>query len=176
GLVATTSPIHLTVTAHSGDGLVLGNVVTELANLFNPPLPNQLDLNDLNSRLQQLIVQLNAQIPGIPPAPTSPVQLSAGQFLQLTVPQLNVGLLGLVLHTSPITVNATATSGNGLLLGNVVTTVLNTLGATPQNLTGLNTNLNTLLAKVFGVLNASSLVLPAGAISSLPPVLQTLTD
>ena len=37
-LVDTTA-IHLTITAHSGDGLILGNVVTALANLFNPPLP-----------------------------------------------------------------------------------------------------------------------------------------
>ena len=37
GLVDT-SPIHLTITAHAGDGLVLGNVVTALAHLFdNPP-------------------------------------------------------------------------------------------------------------------------------------------
>ena len=29
GLVVTTSPIHLTITAHSGDGLILGNVVSQ---------------------------------------------------------------------------------------------------------------------------------------------------
>ena len=65
-------------------------------------------------------------------------------------------------------------SGNGLLLGNVLTTVLNTVGATRENLTGLNTNLDALLAKVIGVLNASTLVLPANALSLLPSVLQTL--
>jgi hypothetical protein len=176
GLVATTSPIHLTVMAHSGNGLVLGNVVTELANLFNPPLPDTLNLDDINARVQGLIDRLNTQISTIPSAPTPPVQLGPGEFLQLTVPQLHVNLLGLVLQTSPITVNATASSGNGLLLGNVVTTVLNTVGATPENLTGLNENLNTLLSKVFGVLNASHLVLPSSAIDSLPDVLQTLIN
>jgi len=35
GLVVTTSPIHLTITAHAGNGLVLGNVVTDLAHLFD---------------------------------------------------------------------------------------------------------------------------------------------
>src|SRR5207248_2380151 len=69
GLLATTAPIHLTITAHSGNGLVLGNVVTDLANLFNPPLPNTLNIDDLNQRLANLINQLNQQIPGIPPAP-----------------------------------------------------------------------------------------------------------
>jgi len=80
----------------------------------------------------------------------------------------------LVLQTSQIQVNADAQTGNGLLLGNVLTTLLNTLGATPQNLTTLNNNLNALLAKVIGVLNASSLTLPSNAVSQLSQVLQTL--
>ena len=79
-----------------------------------------------------------------------------------------------VVKTTQIQVNANAQTGNGLLLGNVLTTLLNTLGATPQNLTTLNANLNALLAKVVGVLNASSLVLSADAVSSLSQVLQML--
>jgi len=71
-------------------------------------------------------------------------------------------------------VNAKSQTGNGLLLGNVLKTLLNTLGATPANLSQLSNNLNALLAKVVGVLNASSLTLPASALASLPPVLQTL--
>jgi hypothetical protein len=176
GLEADTAPIHLTLVAHSGNGLVLGNVVTDLANLFNPPLPSTLNIDDLNQRLADLLNKLNQQIPGIAPAASPPVNLAPGQFLQLTVPALDVNLLGLILDTSPITVNATANSGNGLLLGNILTTVLNTVGATTHNLTGLNSNLNALLAKVVGVLNASTLVLPASVIASLPPVLQTLAS
>jgi hypothetical protein len=79
-----------------------------------------------------------------------------------------------MLQTSPIDVNASAESGDGLLLGNVLTTALNTLGATPQNLTGLNDNLNAVLAKVVGTLNAGHIAIPSGAIASLPNVLQTL--
>jgi hypothetical protein len=56
----------------------------------------------------------------------------------------------------------------------VLTTVLNTVDATTENLTGLSTNLNALLAKVVGVLNAASLVLPGDTLSLLPSVLQTL--
>ncbi len=174
GLVATTQPIHLMITAHSGNGLVLGNVVYELAHLFDPPLPAQLNLDDINQRLAGLISRLETQIPGITPAPTPPVQLGDGQFLQLTVPAVNVDLLGLLLQTSPITVNGTAQTGNSLLLGNLLTTVLNTVGATRQNLTGLNSNLNRLLADVVGVLNASTLVLSPGVLDALPNVLQTL--
>src|SRR5205085_5061948 len=33
GALVDTNPIHLKITAHAGDGLVLGNVVTALANL-----------------------------------------------------------------------------------------------------------------------------------------------
>jgi hypothetical protein len=56
----------------------------------------------------------------------------------------------------------------------VLTTVLNTVDSTTENLTGLSNNLNALLAKVVGVLNAASLVLPGDTLSLLPSVLQTL--
>lgn len=174
GAVVDTSPIHLVITANSGQGLVLGNVVTELANLFNPPLPDHLDIDSLNQQLAMLLDRLNQQIPTVDPAPLPPVQLDEGQFLELTVPPLDLNLLGLLLQTSPITVNAFSQTGNGLLLGNVLTTALNTLGATPENLTGLNSNLNALLAKVVGVLNAANLVLPGNVLDGLPSVLQTL--
>ncbi|HEX4797567.1 MAG TPA: hypothetical protein VH370_27485, partial [Humisphaera sp.] len=174
GLLVDTSAIHVTLTAHAGDGLVLGNVVSDLANLFNPPLPAKLDINTINSKLAQLLAELNQQIPGIAPAPVQPVHLAAGQVVSLTVPPINLNLLGLVLQTTPITVNAKSQTGNGLLLGNVLTTLLNTLGATPANLTQLSNNLNALLAKVVGVLNASQLTLPLSALTSLPPILQTL--
>jgi hypothetical protein len=176
GLVADTAPIHLTVTAQSGPGLVLGNVVRELANLFNPPLPDRLDIDTVNQLLANLISRLNQQIPGIAPAPTPPVQLAADQFLELTVPPLDLNLLGLGLETSPITVDAFAHSGSGLLLGNVLTTALNTLDATPENLTGLSNNLNAVLAKVVGVLNVANLVLPAGALQLLPSILRELAS
>jgi hypothetical protein len=176
GAKVDTTPIHLTITAHSGDGLILGNVITDLANLFNPPLPNKLNLDFINARLQQLINELNAQLPGIGSAPvTTPTPITdTSEVLRLTVPPIDLNLLGLVLQTSQIQVNADALTGNGDLLGNVLTTLLNTLGATPDNLTTLNNNLNAVLAKVIGVLNASSLTLPAGAVGSLSQVLQTL--
>jgi hypothetical protein len=176
GLLVDTSAIHVTITAHAGKGLVLGNVVTDLANLFNPPLPDKLSIDVINTKLKQLLTQLNQQIPGIAPAPVQGVTLTPGQAVSLTVPPINLNLLGLVLQTSPITVNAKTQTGEGLLLGNVLTTLLNTLGATPANLSELSNNLNAVLAKVVGVLNASKLTLPAGALGALPDVLQTLAD
>jgi hypothetical protein len=91
--------------------------------------------------------------------------LSDGQFLNLTVAPINLNLLGLILQTSSIQVTATNQTGNGDLLGNVTTSLLNTLGATPQNLGTLNSDLN-----------AATLTLPAGAVSSLSPALQQLAS
>lgn len=173
GLVVTTSPIHLTITATSGDGLVLGNVVTELAHLFDNP-PPELTVDEINVRLGQLLDDLNAQIPNIAPAETPPVSLDPGQFLELTVAPLDLNLLGLLVQTSPITVNGFAQEGDGNLLGNLLSTLLDTIDATPGNLTVLNENLNALLAKVIGVLNAAELSLPQSTIDALPGVLQTL--
>src|SRR6185436_20186877 len=146
GLVVTTSPIHVTITAHSGDGLILGNVVTELAHLFDNP-PATLTVDEVNARLAQLLADLNAQLPNIPPAVSPPVTLEDGQFLELTVPAIDLNLLGLLLKTTPITVNAFDQTGNGNLLGNLLDSLLNTIDATPGNLTALSENLNALLAK-----------------------------
>jgi hypothetical protein len=93
---------------------------------------------------------------------------------QWTVPPINLNLLGLILQTSPIQVNATNQTGNGDLLGNVTTSLLNTLGANPQNLSTLNGDLNAILGKVVGVLNASTLTLPTNAVNSLTAPLQEL--
>jgi len=116
------------------------------------------------------------QIPNIGNGSTPPVTLGNGQILALTVAPIDLNLLGLVLQTNSIQVNATAQTGNGDLLGNIGATLLNTVGATPQNLTTLNNDLNAILGKVVGVLNASTLTVPASAISSLSPVLQQLTS
>ena len=173
GLLVTTSPIHLTITAHAGEGLVLGNVVTELAHLFDNP-PAELTIDEVNNRLRQLLANLNLQIPDIAPAATPAVTLQPDQFLELTVPALDLDLLGLMLKTSPITVDAFAQTGNGNLLGNLVNSVLTTVDATPGNLTALSENLNALLAKVVGVLNVADLTITQAAVDALPPVIQTL--
>src|SRR5205085_9902809 len=111
--------------------------------------------------LPLLLALLGAQVPTVPSAPVGTAQPGTGaeRVLSLDVPTINVNLLGLALKTSEIRVNADAVTGNGDLLGNVLTTLLNTLNATPQGLTDLSNNINALLAKVVGVLNVSSLIL-----------------
>jgi len=117
---------------------------------------------------------LNAQIPGIPPADSPPVVLEPDQFLELTVPPIDLNLLGLLLKTSPITVDAFAQTGDGNLLGNLLNSLLNTIDATPGNLTTLSENLNGVLAKVVGVLNAADLSVSQAIVGALPEVVQTL--
>lgn len=175
GAKVDTSPITVTLTANAGNGQILANVVSDLAHLFDPPLPNKLDLGFINNKLQQLLDQLNSQLAGIPSAPVDPVTITDNsQVLRLIVPPINLNLLGLNLQTDQIRVNADAQVGSGDLLGNVVTALLNTLDATPAQRQQLSNNLNALLAKVIGVLNATNLVLPSGAVQGLTQVLQTL--
>jgi hypothetical protein len=94
----------------------------------------------------------------------------------VTVPGLNLDLLGMGIKTSAIVVNAAAHTGGGDLLGNIYTAALNTMSATPAAVGGVSANVTALLAKVVGVFNASTLTLPASALASLPPVYQTLAN
>ena len=130
----------------------------------------------INTDLANLISQLDAQIRGIPAtfSPPPPIPAGSDRILQLVVAPINLNLLGLNLQTDQINVNADAHTGDGLLLGNVLTTLLNTLNATPDQLTALSNNINTLLAKVVGVLNASNLTLASGALGSLDQLIQNL--
>ena len=106
---------------------------------------------------------MNAAVGLIPAADVPTVQPAEGQILSLTVPALDLNLLGLKLETSPITVNANAQEGDGKLLGNVLTSLLGTLDATPDKVAQLNNTLNGVLARVVGVLNAADLTVASVA-------------
>ncbi len=178
GAVVDTSPIDLTIIAHPGNGNVLGNVVADLANALNTqPTNGPLDIPALTSQIQTLNNELAATLPNIPAANSPPHTVPTGttNVLSLNVAPINLNLLGLVLHTDQIQVNADAESGDGKLLGNLLTGVLNSVNGTPSNLTDLNNQVNDLLAKVVGVLNASTLTLAPNAVSNLSPTLKTLT-
>ncbi len=173
GARVDTSPIRLAITAHQGEGLVLGNILTYLTHLFGPD--DQLNLDTINTKLEKLLSDIQAQIPGIPPADAPPPVLTDNQFLALTVPALNVNLLGLMLKTDPITVDGSATRGDGLLLGNVLNAVFDTLDATPEQLTRLNDNINDVLAQLVGFLNSATLTLPPDAVNGLSDALKQLS-
>src|SRR5437016_4961965 len=52
--------------------------------------------------------------------------------------------------------------------------MFNTIGGAPTAIAGVSANVNALMAKVIGVFNTSSLILPPSALASLPAVYQTL--
>lgn len=179
GALVDTSPIELTITAHAGQGLLLGNVVAGLAGLLDPLGPDgKIDVPFLTNQIRQLNDQLDAALPGIPaprPTPTNTTFPAGREILDLVVPPIDLNLLGLVLQTSTIEVNATAQSGSGKLLGNLLNGLLNTLSATPDQVSALNAQVNRLLGRVIGVLNNVSLTLPPNVLGTLSQALQTLS-
>ena len=102
--------------------------------------------------------------------------VSEGQILNLTVPPLDLNLLGLVAGDLADHGQRQRRSGRRLLLGNVLTTALKTLDATPENLAELNTNINGILAKVVGVLNAADLSLACRRGGCAAAAVQTLVS
>jgi hypothetical protein len=176
GALVNTSPIDVSITAGSGQGLILGNIVYDLANLFNDLPGQKLNIDVLNQKLSDLLGLVNTAVGVIPAADVPTVQPHDGQILSLTVPALDLNLLDLLVETSPITVNADAAEGSGKLLGNVLTSLLGTLNATPDKIAQLNNTLNGVLARVVGVLNAADLTISSALVGALPPALQTLLD
>src|SRR6185436_10075442 len=113
GTLVDTAPIDVSITAESGPGLVLGNIVYDLSNLFNDIPGQPLNIDVLNQKLSQLLGQVDAAVGLIPAADVPVEQAAEGQVLNLTVPALDLNLLGLNLETTPITVHADAQEGDG---------------------------------------------------------------
>ncbi len=177
GAEVDTSPINLQILAHSGNGLVLGNIVAGLAGILDNPKGNI--VKDAESGLTNLLNQLNQMYPTIGSATTpaaAPAASGSDQILSLTVPPIDLNLLGLILQTSTIQVNATAQSGNGNLLGNLLYDLLNSAKISQTDLNTINTDLNGVLAKVVGILNQTTLNLASGAVGGLSSTLQELTS
>jgi hypothetical protein len=174
GVQVDTSPVRLSISAHGGNGLVLGNAMTALANLFNPPLPDVFNIDQINQHLSDVLAQLNAQLGSIPAADVPTFQPNSGDAFAFAVPALDMNLLGLNLTTDPVTVDASAQTGDGMLLGNLWATVLNTLQTTPDKRAQLSNTVSRILSRVFGALNASSLIVPPSALSALTPAMQAL--
>src|SRR5678815_5415569 len=66
GVQIDTSPVRLSVSAHAGQGLVLGNALSDLSSLFNPPLPSSFDIDAINLQLSNLLGSVNAALGVIP--------------------------------------------------------------------------------------------------------------
>jgi hypothetical protein len=96
--------------------------------------------------------------------------------MSLTVPPIDLNLLGLMLQTSTIQVKVTSQSGHGDLLGNLLDDLLQSVHASQSDPNTINADLNGVLADVVGLLNTTALTLPTGALGSLSAVLQELAS
>jgi hypothetical protein len=140
GLKVDTSNICLNITASSGPGQLLGNLLSGIANSLNgggllPTLQNALaglDLSAVENELTQVLNQGLGQLfsPTSANAGGTSVTQSAGStsILHLSLGPVNLSLLGLNVNVDncangPVTVDITAQRGPGQLLGNILTSV-----------------------------------------------------
>jgi len=171
GLHVDTSEICLAIDATSGgSGNLLGNLLTGVANLLNPPgspLGSNLGTilgglgNNLNTLLGGLAGLLNGAL-GAATAPTavtgvSPAAAGTTQILNLSLGPIDLNLLGLGVHlddcdNGPVTVDIYAEAGRGKLLGNLLTSVAHLLDG-PANGNALNNAIGRVTNAINGLLN-----------------------
>jgi hypothetical protein len=139
GLKVDTSNICLNITASSGQGQLLGNLLTGVANLLNtggtlPTLQSALsglNLSGIGNELTQILNQGLGQLfspTAVNPGGTSVTSAGSTSILHLSLGPVNLSLLGLNVNVDncangPVTVDITAQSGPGQLLGNLLTQV-----------------------------------------------------
>jgi len=167
GLKVDTSEICLNITAQTGPGNLLGNLLAGVAGA----LDNGTSLNDilggLTGSLDQLTAGLTGLLNGAFGALTTPTNALPGasvtssgstSILHLSVGPLHLNLLGLDVtldncHNGPITVDISAQSGPGQLLGNLLGNVAHLLDS--HAATGALTNaLRRVANDITGILGA----------------------
>jgi len=167
GLKVDTSNICLDITASSGQGQLLGNLLTGVANLLNtggalPTLQNALSGLDLSSVGSELTQILNAGLGSL----FSPSSVNGGSvtqaagstsILHLSLGPVDLSLLGLNVSldncaNGPVTVDISAQSGPGQLLGNLLTSVSHLLDG-PANGHALTNALNRVAGAIDNILN-----------------------
>lgn len=135
GLHVDTSKICLSVGAQSGPGNLLGNLLTDVANLLNSGTGLGGILGGLTStQLNQLLTGITGLLNGVLGHVTAPAAVTGGggmtstgacNVLNLSVGPVALNLLGLTVNLDncaggPVTVDVTAQQGPGNLLGNLV--------------------------------------------------------
>jgi len=135
GLKVDTSEICLNITAQSGSGNLLGNLLTNVAHLLDQGLNLNQILTGLNTtQLSTLTSGLTDVLNGAFRQLTAPTNVLSGasvssagttNILHLSLGPLNLNLLGLQVNLDncsggPVTVDISAQSGPGHLLGNLL--------------------------------------------------------
>jgi len=144
GLKVDTSDICLNISATSGPGQLLGNLLTGVANLLNsggalPTLQDALagvNLAGVGNELTQILNQGLGRLfsPTSVNSGGTSVTRAAGatRILHLSLGPVDLNLLGLNVHldncdNGPVTVDITAQRGPGNLLGNLLSSVAHLL-------------------------------------------------
>ncbi len=168
GLKVDTSEICLAITAQSGSGNLLGNLLGDVAHLLDQGLSlNQILGNLTSAQLSGLTNGLSGLLNGALGAIGSPTSAasngasitSAGttQILHLSLGPVDLNLLGLQVHldncnNGPVTVDISAQSGPGNLLGNLLSRVSHLLDVSHASVTALTNKLDTIAGELAGLL------------------------
>jgi len=152
GLEVKTSEICLNITAQTGPGNLLGNLVGDIANLLNGTTTAPSDpIGTLTGDLTKVVTGatgtgsssvvglLNSALGSALGQLTASATTGTTNILHLSVGPLNLDLLGLVVNLDncaggPVTVDINAIAGPGNLLGNLLTDVANLLNGPGQHL------------------------------------------
>ncbi len=173
GLTVDTSEICLKVTAYGGPGNLLGNLLTDVANLLNTgtPLagllggtagiPTNLVSTGVSDLLSAALSDVTAR-PNVSSATTAPT----GNVLHLSLGPVNLNLLGLGVTLDncsggPITVDVSAVPGAGNLLGNLISGLSHLLDGPGLHTGPVNNILNQLTSEIATL---------AGPVTSLLPL------
>lgn len=165
GLKVDTSDICLAITAESGPGNLLGNLLCDVSHLLDQGVSLSTILGGLTStQLSSLTGGLTSLLNGVlgnltaPSAVTGVGGITAGacDILNLSLGPVDLNLLGLDVHldncaNGPVTLDITAQPGAGNLLGNLLCTVSHLLdnGASP---TAVQSLLNRISIAILGLL------------------------
>jgi hypothetical protein len=144
GLKIDTSEICLNITAQSGSGNLLGNLLAGIAHSLDAGQTQtqslgNLSTTDLNTVTTGLTNLLNGSLSHLtaPQSPSSVTSSGTTNIMHLPVGPVNLNLLGLQVnldncHAGPITVDVSAQSGAGNLLGNLLGSVSHLLDVNPN--------------------------------------------
>jgi hypothetical protein len=155
GLTVDTSDICLNITAQSGPGQLLGNLLTDVANLLNSPTGGLLGTveGELGTLLNNVLGGLGSQSNVTGTTGGHGGHSTTGNILHLSLGPVDLNVLGLDVHldncnNGPVTVDIGAQSGPGQLLGNLLNSVTHLLDGSA------NTNaLTNALNRVAGQIN-----------------------
>ena len=116
----TPDPIVVTISAQGGDGKLLGNLLGSLSTLINFEGVEGVTGNILGT-VVDLVNSVDLTLPGtVGSGVFDTGSCRVHEILDVFIAPVNLDLLGLVVTTSPIHLTITAHSGDGLILGNVV--------------------------------------------------------